>query len=141
MPERQEGPRRRFVAGRAGFRCEYCLTPSGLSPSPYSAEHILPRSKGGADLPDNVALSCQGCNGHKAAKTTAIDPARGKSVSLFNPRRDKWEDHFSWTADGTKIVGKTAPGRATVVALHLNRSGLQNLRRLMVIANIHPAER
>src|SRR6266853_1368536 len=103
MPERPGGPMRLFVAERARFRCEYCLTPAGLSPSPYSAEHVLPRSKGGAGVPDNLALSCQGCNGHKAAKTTAIDPATGNRVSLFNPRRDKWEDHFAWTEDGTKI--------------------------------------
>ena len=141
MPERLDGRMRRFVAERAGFRCEYCLTPAGLSPSPYSAEHILPRSHGGTDVPDNVAFSCQGCNGHKAAKTSGFDPATGKSVSLFNPRLDKWEEHFAWTEDATNIVGKTAAGRATVVALHLNRSGLQNLRSLMVIADIHPAKR
>jgi hypothetical protein len=138
MPERPDARTRRFVAERARFRCEYCLTPAGLAPSPYSAEHILPRSKGGAAAPENLALSCQGCNGHKASRTTARDPATAKTVPLFHPRRQRWDEHFEWTADGTRVAGKSPTGRATVMALQLNRPGLQNLRRLMVLANLHP---
>ena len=69
MPERPDARTRRFVARRADFRCEYCRTPVGLVPCPYSAEHILPRSRGGLSVPDNLAFACQGCNGHKASKT------------------------------------------------------------------------
>ena len=32
-------------------------------------------------------------------------------------------------------------GRATVAALHLNRAGLVNIRRLMVLGGVHPPER
>src|SRR5216684_6776184 len=106
MPDRPDARTRRFVAARADFRCEYCLTPMGLVPSPYSTEHILPRSKAGTDHSDNLAYSCPGCNGHKAAKTTAIDPATLKTVPLFNPRQEKWTEHFGWTADGTRVEGK-----------------------------------
>jgi 5-methylcytosine-specific restriction endonuclease McrA len=140
MPERLDARTRRLVADRARFRCEYCLTPAGLAPAPYSAEHILPRSKGGNDRLENLALSCQGCNGHKAARTAALDPATRKSAPLFNPRRDKWTDHFEWTADATQIEGKSPTGRATILALQLNRPGLRNLRRLMVLAGLHPPE-
>ena len=138
MPDRPDARTRRLVAERAGFRCEYCLTPAGLAPSPYSAEHILPRSRGGTFVLENLAFSCQGCNGHKAAKTVATDPATQKTVPLFHPRHQEWREHFGWTADGTKIEGKSPAGRATVLALQLNRSGLQNLRRLMVLADLHP---
>src|SRR5580658_4015310 len=100
MPERPAARTRRQVAERARFRCEYCLTPAGIAPSPFSAEHILPRSKGGTATPENLALSCQGCNGHKAAKTTGLDVVTRAIVSLFHPRRQNWHDHFSWTADG-----------------------------------------
>ena len=61
-------------------------------------------------------------------------------VRLFNPRRENWREHFDWTEDGIRVEGKTAVGRATVIALQLNRPGLQNLRRLMVFAQIHPPE-
>jgi hypothetical protein len=127
------------VAGRAGFRCEYCLTPAGLAPSPFSSEHILPRSKGGSGAPDNLAFSCQGFNGHKASKTSALDPATRQYVALFHPRRHFWNEHFRWATDGTTIEGVSPSGRATVLALHLNRAGLQNLRHLMLRAGIHPS--
>ena len=140
MAERRSRRQKQFLAERAGFRCEYCRTPVGLTPSPYSAEHIVPRSLGGASTADNLALSCQGCNGHKAAKAVAPDPATGLMVRLFNPRRENWREHFDWTEDGIRVEGKTAVGRATVIALQLNRPGLQNLRRLMVFAQIHPPE-
>ncbi len=139
MPERVRVRTRGLVAERARFRCEYCLTPAGITPSPYSVEHIFPRSEDGTDTPENLAFSCQGCNGHKAAKTTAPDPATRRIVPLFHPRRQQWSDHFGWTADGTRIEGQSPTGRATVFALNLNRAGLQNLRRLMVLADLHPA--
>jgi hypothetical protein len=60
-------------------------------------------------------------------------------VPLFHPRQQKWTDHFGWTADGAALEGKSPTGRATVVALQLNRPGLKNLRRLMVLADLHPA--
>jgi|SRR6266850_5346451 len=138
MSERPDARTRRLVAERAGFCCEYCLTPAGLAPSPFSAEHILPRSQGGTNANDNLAFSCQGCNGHKYARTEATDPVTGKMVLLFNPRHQIWSQHFGWTADGTRVEGKSPVGRATVLALQLNRPGLLNLRRLMVIAGIHP---
>src|SRR5260370_29885952 len=96
MPERLPARMRRLVTERAGFHCEYCLTPAWISPSPYSAEHILPKSKGGGQAAENLALSCQGCNGHKASRTTATDPATRNVVPLFHPRRQNWSDHFGW---------------------------------------------
>ena len=89
MPERVDARRRRFLAERAGYRCEYCRTPSGLTPSPYSSEHIVPRSLGGDSSVENLAFSCQGCNGHKASKTTALDSATRQPAPLFHPRRQK----------------------------------------------------
>jgi HNH endonuclease len=140
MPERVTASMRRFVAERARFRCEYCRTPVDFAPSPFSAEHIYPRVAGGSHAAENLALSCQGCNGHKAVKIGAIDTITRVMTPLFHPRRQKWEDHFVWTADGTEMAGKNSVGRATVVALRLNRPGLKNLRRLMVNSGVHPSE-
>ena len=62
----------------------------------------------------------------------------GDPVLLFHPRNQRWRDHFAWTADCTAILGLTPTGRATVEALHLNREGLVNLRRVLYAAGEHP---
>jgi hypothetical protein len=57
---------------------------------------------------------------------------------LFNPRIQKWPDHFGWTADGLRIVGKTPSGRATVAALHLaDDPGAIIVRSYSVLAGWH----
>ena len=130
---------RRRVAERARWRCEYCLSPAEFSTQPFEGDHIIPRSKGGPTTADNLALSC-GCNSYKGQSTHAHDPVTGRQVPLFNPRRQRWRRHFAWSADFLFILGRTATGRATVEALHLNRLELINLRRLLLRAGEHPPE-
>lgn len=67
-------------------------------------------------------------------------PLCGDSVRIFNPRRDVWAEHFGWRENATLIDGKTAVGRATVAALHLNRPSLVLARRIWVIADWHPPQ-
>src|SRR6516165_4701081 len=101
-------------------RCGYCLSPQHLVMARLEIEHIVPRSKGGSDDESNLWLSCPICNKHKARLTQARDPESGDIVPLFNPRTQSWFDHFKWSPDGLRIIGQTAIGRATVVALHLS---------------------
>lgn len=127
----------RLVAERAGWRCEYCLSPHSYSMQSFEADHIIPVSKGGRTSADNLALSC-GCNRFKSSKTHARDPGTGKLSPLFNPRCQQWSKHFEWSADSLLIIGRTATGRATVEALHLNRRQLINLRRALREIGEHP---
>ena len=68
----------------------------------------------------------------------ALDPETGDLVCLFDPRRQVWAEHFAWSDDGTHIVGRTACGRATVRALHLNRPVLVAARHVWVAVGWHP---
>jgi hypothetical protein len=101
-------------------------------------EHVVPRSRGGETSPDNLALSCQGCNNHKYDKIEARDPVLGDVVALYHPRRDRWRDHFAWSDDLNLVVGVSPTGRATVAALRLNREGVVNLRRALLGMGEHP---
>ena len=105
---------------------------------PFSAEHIVPRIGGGDTSPDNMAWACQGCNNHKYTKVVAPDPVGNAPASLFDPRTQRWRHHFIWSADATLVIGLTPAGRATVVALRLNRKGLLNLRRVLYAQGLHP---
>lgn len=101
-------------------------------------EHIVPASKGGAATVDNLALSCGGCNGHKHSKTEAKDPATERVVALYDPRRDRWTDHFNWDDEFYYLIGLSPTGRATAAALKLNREFVINLRRVLFLAGVHP---
>jgi hypothetical protein len=102
--------------------------------------HVIPRAKGGSDTEDNLCLACELCNQYKWTKTEGLDPQSGETVVLFNPRQQKWHEHFTWSEDGTEILGFTACGRATVVAFKLNNSIAVTVRRNWVRAGWHPPE-
>lgn len=129
---------REEVRNRAGRCCEYCLSQEFFSPSSFSIEHIIPKSKGGTNAPDNLALACMGCNNHKYNKTQHLDPASQTEVAIYHPRRQAWQKHFAWNDDLTRVVGLTPTGRATIICLQLNRQELINLRSLLVAFGEHP---
>ena len=129
---------RRTVIRRAGSRCEYCRCPEGISPSPFCVEHVHPRVAGGDNRLSNLAFACAGCNGHKAGRIVAVDLVSQTVVALFHPRKDRWTDHFSWSADAADLIGLTPAGRATVAALRLNRDKVRHLRRLLAQLELHP---
>jgi hypothetical protein len=129
---------RRLVIDRAGGCCEYCLSQARFSPQALSVEHITPIHAGGPTRESNLALSCQGCNSHKAVKTIALDPLTGLLASLFNPRQENWYEHFTWSDDYSTMQGITPTGRATILALRLNREGLVTMRRVLYAMGEHP---
>jgi 5-methylcytosine-specific restriction endonuclease McrA len=122
----------RLISQQARHRCGYCLTSEALIGMAMEFEHVLPLAAGGKTEEENLWLSCRRCNGHKGARTQGIDPASQEQTPLFNPRTQRWHDHFSWSENGTEIIGTTATGRATVVLLQLNTPVIVLTRRLWV---------
>lgn len=129
---------RRLVRERAGNRCEYCRCHQDFVFGKLQIDHVWPIAKGGLDTEDNLCLACELCNQHKWTKTDHADPLTGKHVALFNPRKQQWAEHFAWTEDGTKIIGLTDCGRATVDALKLNNDLAVTVRKNWVLAGWHP---
>jgi hypothetical protein len=111
---------RQQVRKRAKYLCEYCHSLEEASASPFEIDHIQPRSKGGADALDNLALACQRCNAYRYNFTQGVDPISDVVTDLFNPRLHQWSDHFVWVQGGLTIQGKTIIGRATCNRLDLN---------------------
>lgn len=129
---------RRKVIERSKGICEYCYTQAAFSSQPFAIEHIIPVVTGGKTILSNLAFSCQGCNGHKYTHTAALDPVTRKIVPLFHPRRQKWNDHFTWNNNFTLIIGQTPVGRVTVELMQLNREGCVNIRRAVYTLGEHP---
>jgi 5-methylcytosine-specific restriction endonuclease McrA len=139
MPKKRVPARlRRMVIVRARELCEYCRSQAAFALQSFSVEHIIPSYKGGETTFENLALSCQGCNGHKHTKIAGYDPVSKTMVTLYHPRKQRWSDHFAWNDDGCLIIGLTPTGRATVEELKLNRSSVVNLRQVLVLVDAHP---
>ncbi|MCH8294351.1 HNH endonuclease [Candidatus Poribacteria bacterium] len=129
---------RQEVLKRAKEKCEYCLSQSDLLGAELEIEHIIPESLNGTSSLDNLCASCATCNRHKGSRIWAIDPETGRNVRLFHPRQQRWNRHFRWSEDGTRIIGKTICGRATVEAWQMNRQRLVRARRLWMAWGEHP---
>lgn len=97
-----------------------------LQGATFYIEHILPQSAGGTNDLDNLALACPSCNLAKSNRLRVVDPETQETVPLFNPREQRWSEHFAWDQDW-QVIGLTPTGRATILALVLNHS-----RRLLI---------
>lgn len=131
---------RERVRRRARNLCEYCLSDADLTGHDFTVDHIRPESAGGTDDQENLCLCCFWCNSFKKSQMRFSDPLTGASARLFNPRLDIWHEHFRWSPTTTRIIGRTATGRATVIALRLNRPTLVRARRLWARYGLHPPE-
>jgi hypothetical protein len=133
---------RNLVRERAKYLCEYCHSSEEASAALFQIDHIMPQSLGGSDELENLALACQRCNGYRYNFTKGIDPQTEVEIYLFNPRQQKWSEHFTWTEDGLKIIGITSIGRATCNRLDLNddrnEGFILKARRLWVKGGWHP---
>jgi len=137
---------KKLVRERAKFFCEYCHSLEEASAALFAIDHIIPQSlPGSSDDPDNLALACQRCNGYRYNFTTGIDPETGDIIAIFNPRKQKWSDHFIWSADGLTIIGITPTGRATCNRLDLNdnrhnEGSIIKARRFWIKGGWHPPD-
>ena len=121
---------RQLVMSRAGGRCEYCHLPQHAVYLPFHIEHIIARQHGGTDDSENLALACDRCNRHKGANLSSIDPDSLKLVRLFQPRHDRWSEHF--LLSGAEVIGVTEIGRATVNLLRMNSESRMELRQHLI---------
>ncbi len=123
---------------QAKNQCGYCRSLQKYVLGVLEIEHIIPKALGGTDDEENLWLSCRLCNSFKGVQTHGRDPVTNRKVKLFNPRQQKWSRHFAWTNNGTHIMGLTACGRATVLALQLNNTYAVTVRQAWVSVGWHP---
>lgn len=120
--------------------CAYCHTSQANTGQPMTVDHIVPQAQGGETAFENLCFACRRCNEFKGSSITAQDPLIGEIVPLFHPRRDSWRDHFTWDASGAELIGLTATGRATIIALNMNNPLIVAVRRRWVSVGWHPPQ-
>lgn len=96
------------VYARDEYKCQYCGTKCSTSELTY--DHVVPRSKGGQTVWDNIVSCCYKCNARKGGRT----PEQARMKLLKKPVRPKavpriefdftgksipeqWRDYVYWT--------------------------------------------
>jgi len=125
------------VRRRAGEACEYCRMPQALYEGPFEIEHVVARQHHGTTLLENLALACPRCNRFKGPNLAGIDAQTGRTVRLFHPRKDRWNEHFAWR--GAELVGLTATGRVTISVLMMNDAEYVRLRGELARSGLFPS--
>lgn len=112
LPKQAVRFNRRNVFARDANHCQYCgrRFPS----SELSLDHVIPRSRGGETIWENVVCSCVKCNVKKGGRTPheahlhlVRPPVRPKrspllSIKLGNPKYESWKtflDNAYWSVD------------------------------------------
>jgi hypothetical protein len=129
---------RQRALAESRHQCAYCHTLTAITGARLVTDHIIPEAAGGQTVWDNLCVACHACNEYKGAQVQAQDPLTDELATLFHPRRQPWHGHFCWSEDGSRIVGLTPIGRATVAALNMNHPVIVEARRRWVQVGWHP---
>jgi hypothetical protein len=105
------------------YRCGYCGVAESDAGAQLTLDHFQPRSRGGADRPDNWVYCCHPCNEFKG-DFWPNDP----TLRLLHPLVDDPAAHLTEDHDGS-LHPLTARGAAHIDRLHLNRPQLVAYRR------------
>ena len=97
---------------RDRFSCQYCATTQPIENLTF--DHIVPRSRGGSTVWDNVVAACEPCNlrkGHRLPKESGIYPVRNprrpsnfelqENGRAFPPNylHESWRDFLYWDTE------------------------------------------
>lgn len=129
---------RRLVAERAGRLCEYCLIGEDDTFLGCEVEHIISLKHGGSSAPDNLAYACVFCNRQKGSDVGSISQQTGEFSRFYNPRLDRWSDHFR--IDGDAITPRTIVGEVTARILQFNAGERLLERRVLRDAERYPSK-
>lgn len=130
---------RRLVVTRAEGVCEYCLIAEEDTFYGCAVDHIISEKHGGPTNESNLSFACAVCNQAKGSDIGSIHWASGQFVRFFNPRTDRWGEHFILA--GNLIESVTPIGAVTArilgfnsVERQLERQTLQSMNRFPSVA-------
>ena len=112
LPKQQVKFNRRNIFARDNNRCQYCG--KKFSTAELSLDHIVPRSRNGANSWENIVCSCMKCNVRKGGKTPTeagmrliAKPIKPRvspviNIKLSDNRYRSWKqflDHAYWNVE------------------------------------------
>lgn len=124
---------RRLVESRANGLCEYCLIHDADTYLGCQVDHVVAEKHGGQTISNNLCLACTYCNRSKGTDLGSLDDT-GDLVRFYNPRADRWLDHFR--IDHYLIVPTTPIGIVTARIL-----GFDQIDRVTERIALHKIDR
>lgn len=109
---------RRRISERADHPREYCLVHEDDTFFGCQVDHIISEKHGGETAPDNLSYACAFCNRSKGTDIGSLSRRNRKLTRFFNPRSDRWSEHFKF--DAAAIVPLTDIGEVTATILGFN---------------------
>ncbi len=109
---------RQLVIARAENLCEYCLIDLDDTFLGGEIDHIISVKHLGPTTAENLAQTCQRCNRNKGSDLGSIYWPTEQLVRFFNPRTDRWAEHFAM--DEATIKPLTDIGEVTARILGFN---------------------
>jgi 5-methylcytosine-specific restriction endonuclease McrA len=79
---------RKNVFMRDGYKCQYC----GKESKKLTLDHVMPTSRGGKNVWENVVAACQGCNSTKSNRT----PEEAGMPLLSKPKKPSMLIKIDW---------------------------------------------
>ena len=128
---------RRLVRNRAQSLCAYCLIHEDDTFFGCQVDHIISEKHGGATDAPNLASACTFCNRAKGTDLGSIVSGTGELVRFFNPRTDRWSEHFR--LDGARILPRTPIGEVTVNILDFNAAERLQERTALIRLGRYPS--
>jgi len=128
---------RQLVSTRADFICEYCLLVQEDAFYRHQVDHIISLKHGGPTAADNLALACFLCNNSKGTDLGSIYWPTGQLTRFFNPRSDRWGEHFQLA--GAELKPLTAIGEVTARILGFNQADRLAERRILINVGKSPS--
>jgi HNH endonuclease len=124
------------VALRAEHLCEYCLIYEEDTFYGCEVDHIISVKHGGPTEADNLAYACVFCNRQKGSDIGSIVRRTGEFSRFFNPRIDRWAEHFR--LEGGMIQPQTGIGEVTARILGFNDSDRLLERQTLIAVGRYP---
>ncbi|MBI3066792.1 MAG: HNH endonuclease [Deltaproteobacteria bacterium] len=128
---------RQLVATRVDFLCEYCLIHEEDTFFGCEVDHIISEKHGGKTEAENLAYACAFCNRSKGSDVGSLVQRTGAFVRFFNPRTDRWADHFA--LDRVTIIALSDVGEVTARILDLNNSERLFERQALQVIGKYPS--
>ena len=111
---------RRLVVSRAESLCEYCLMGEDDSFLGFEVDHVISEKHGGPTDESNLAFACFFYNRFKGSDIGSLVPGTGRFAPFFNPRTDRWREHFFFDERDLRIEPLGDVGIVTERILRFN---------------------